>query len=164
MTEEEKKAVKNGVRIVQTPKEISVCTGCNACEIVCGLVHEGKNGPSMKRITVKRDTINLEDHQVYTCQHCVDAPCYHACPKKDLAMCHDPERNIYYINEEECIGCKKCVKACPFEPKRILFDTASKKAKKCDLCRDREEGPACIEYCQVRCLELAEKEAGRSEQ
>ena len=26
------------------------------------------------------------------------------------------------------------------------------KAKKCDLCRTRPEGPACVQYCPVRCL------------
>jgi len=136
--------------IVQYPPEVSVCVGCNACEIVCALIHEGKTGPMLRRIFLERNTILME-HTVYTCQQCVDHPCYEKCPKKGEAMKID-EDGIVYIDPEFCIGCRLCIKACPFEPKRINFDKASKKAVKCDLCRNRPEGPACVEYCQVRCI------------
>jgi len=130
-----------------------MCVGCNACEIVCGLVHEGKAGPSVRRIFLERDTI-LMDHHVHTCQHCPDHPCYDACPEKGDAMCLDEEKGIVYVNPEGCIGCGLCVEACPYEPKRINFDEMSQKAVKCDLCRTRKEGPACVEFCQVRCIGL----------
>lgn len=145
-----------GQHVIQLSKEESVCVGCNACEIVCGLVHEGEAGQMLRRIFLDRDTINLEDHKVLSCQQCADHPCYEACPKKDEALCIDLDSGIVYVDESECIGCKKCIKACPYEIKRINFDSVTKKAKKCDLCRDREEGPACIEYCQVQCLALSE--------
>lgn len=137
------------------PASESVCAGCNACEIVCALVHEGETGPSLKRIFVETSTILME-HKIHTCQQCDDKPCYHKCPKKDAAMCFDEEKGIVYINEEFCLGCRQCIKACPFEPKRINYDKGSKKSKKCDLCRTRENGPACIEYCQVLCLKMSE--------
>jgi Fe-S-cluster-containing dehydrogenase component len=106
--------------------EISLCAGCSACEIVCGLVHEGKVGPCVRRIFLDRDTILLQ-HRVYTCQHCSDHPCYNACPKKEVAMRMDEERGIVYIDPEGCNGCQLCLKACPFEPKRINFDKTSRK-------------------------------------
>ena len=31
-------------------------------------------------------------------------------------------------------------------------DKAMRKAKKCDMCRTRPEGPACVEWCPVRCI------------
>lgn len=95
-------------------------------------------------------------HKIYTCQQCEDHPCYEKCPEKDKAMCID-ENGIVYIVPEHCTGCKLCIKACPFEPKRINFNRETRKALKCDLCRDRPEGPACIEYCQVRCLGLSDQ-------
>lgn len=68
------------------------------------------------------------------------------------------ENGIVYVVEEDFIGCGKCVKACRFETPRInLAKHADRKkwaAKKCDLCRTRPEGPACVEYCPVRCLGL----------
>ena len=94
---------------------------------------------------------------IVTCQHCLDHPCYESCPKQDEAMCID-ENGIVYVNEDECIGCGKCVSACRFEQPRINMMNAEKKkhrkAKKCDLCRTRPEGPACVQYCPVRCLGL----------
>jgi Fe-S-cluster-containing hydrogenase component 2 len=142
--------------IVQYPPEISLCAGCNACEIVCGLVHEGQVGPSIRRIFLEQDTIGLE-HRIHTCQHCLDHPCYNACPLKGLAMHLDEDLGVVYIDQSDCTGCRLCLKACPFEPKRINFDTSNRKALKCDLCRTREKGPACVEYCQVRCLGVNEK-------
>ena len=137
--------------IVQYPPEVSLCVGCSACEIVCGLVHEGKVGPSVRRIFLERDTILME-HHVYTCQHCTDYPCYNACPEKEAAMHIDEEKGVVYIDPEGCTGCRLCIEACPFEPKRINFNASTQKAVKCDLCRTRENGPACVEYCQVRCI------------
>ena len=142
--------------IVQYPPEVSLCAGCNACEIVCGLVHEGKVGPSIRRIFLEQDTILLE-HHVYTCQHCSDHPCYNTCPEKDSAMHIDKEEGIVYIDPEGCTGCQLCVEACPFEPKRINLDKSSNKAVKCDMCRTRENGPACVEYCQVRCIGISDQ-------
>ncbi len=142
--------------IVQYPPEVSLCAGCNACEIVCGLVHEGKVGPSVRRIFLERDTIGLE-HRVHTCQHCPDHPCYNACPNKEVAMFWDEEKGVVYIDPESCTGCQLCLEACPFEPKRLNFDKSSQKVVKCDLCRAREKGPACVEYCQVRCLGLSDQ-------
>jgi Fe-S-cluster-containing hydrogenase component 2 len=95
-------------------------------------------------------------HEVYTCQQCEDHPCYDACPPKIRAMQID-ESGIVYIDQEKCVGCKSCIKACPFERKRINYNYEIKKAQKCDLCRDRPEGPACIADCQVACLQLSDQ-------
>lgn len=71
------------------------------------------------------------------------------------------EKGIVYVVEEECIGCGKCQKACIYTPTRINLvkskDKAKRKAKKCDLCRNRPEGPACVQHCQAKCLELNDK-------
>jgi Fe-S-cluster-containing hydrogenase component 2 len=144
---------KCGRHIVQYDPDISLCAGCGACEIVCGLIHDGKVGDSYRRIYFHHDPIQLM-HKVYACQQCEDHPCYNACPKKDKAMCIDPETGVVYVNEEGCIGCKLCVKACPFEPKRI--QVRDKKAIKCDLCRGRKNGPACVEYCQCMAIGLSD--------
>ena len=134
-----------------------MCAGCSSCEIVCSLLHDGKVSPQCNRIFVKRGTISMM-HVILTCQHCVEPSCYIACPKKDSALCNG-ENGIAYINEENCIGCGKCIKACPFDPPRINIEKNSDrkkwKAKKCDFCRNRPEGPACIEYCQVKCIGLS---------
>ena len=139
----------------QYPPEVSMCAGCNSCEAVCSLLHDGVVSPKQRRIFVERDTVMFM-HTIHTCKHC--GICYKKCPKKDSALCVD-ENGVYYIDKDKCIGCGVCVKACPFEPKRIQMDLTEPrpKAVKCDLCRTRPEGPACIEYCQVKCLGMSDE-------
>lgn len=143
--------------IVQYPPEISVCAGCTSCEAVCALVHEGAVSPTLSRIHLERETVMMM-HKIRSCQQCKDHPCYNACPKKDKAMLIDEELGIAYVDKDECVGCGLCVKACPFEPKRIHLGLEKPRGKaiKCDLCRTRPEGPACVEYCQVNCIGLSE--------
>jgi Fe-S-cluster-containing dehydrogenase component len=87
--------------------------------------------------------------------HCDDHPCYEKCPKKGEAMKIDDD-GIVYVVEEACIGCGLCARNCKYTPTRINLvksaDKTKRKAKKCDLCRTREEGPACVQWCPVRCI------------
>jgi len=146
--------------IVKCPPSYSVCTGCNSCEMVCSLTHDGLVSPSCSRIFVQQGPTQIMRFDVFTCQQCEDAPCYEACPLKDKAMCVDPNGTTY-INEDACIGCGKCQRACTFTPSRINLvkskDKSRRKAKKCDLCKDRPEGAACVQWCQAKCLELNDK-------
>ena len=143
-----------GNHVVQYSPEYSFCAGCTSCEVVCALVHDGLVSPSYNRIFVDRD-IRTMVHTILSCQQCADHPCYDKCPKKDSAMKID-ENNIVWIDEENCIGCGLCARACVFTPSRINLvrskDKTERKAKKCDMCRTRPEGPACIEWCPVRCI------------
>ncbi|MDR1573587.1 MAG: 4Fe-4S dicluster domain-containing protein [Clostridiales Family XIII bacterium] len=143
--------------IVQYDADYSLCAGCSACEILCGLLHDAMVGPKARRIFVEKDSTQLL-HKVHACQHCTDHPCFDACPPKVGAMRLDAETGVVCVDEEKCIGCKLCIKACPFTPKRIQIGPKGK-AIKCDLCRTRPEGPACIEYCQVMCLGLSDWES-----
>lgn len=148
-----------GTHIVQYSKDYSLCAGCETCAIMCGLTHYGVTGPHVSGVHVNLGTRDCM-HTIEVCLHCKDHPCYEACPKPDEAMCYDRETYVVYINEENCIGCGKCVKACKFSPSRIDLRQQEKRkewrAVKCDLCRDREGMPACITYCPVRCIGLSD--------
>jgi Fe-S-cluster-containing dehydrogenase component len=153
-----------GKHIVQYSPQYSLCAGCTSCEVICSMVHDGVISPSYNRIFLQRGGTRDMVCRIASCQHCLEHPCYEKCPKKDSAMCID-ENNIVYINEESCIGCGLCIKACKFNPPRINMaknkDRKRWKAKKCNLCRTRAEGPACVEYCPVRCLGIS-KEIGNA--
>ena len=143
-----------GNHVVQYSPDYSFCAGCTSCEVVCTLLHDGLVSPSCNRIFVSRENRSMI-HTILACQQCSDHPCYDKCPKKDSAMRID-ENNIVWIDEENCIGCGLCQKACVFTPSRINMvkskDKTLRKAKKCDMCRTRDEGPACVEWCPVRCI------------
>ena len=147
-----------GRRIEQAPPEYSFCAGCNTCEVVCSLTHDGLVGPCYNRIFVEKDARTMI-HTILACMHCGDHPCYDACPKKGEAMTLGDD-GVVYIDEENCIGCGLCARACVFDPPRVNMvkspDKSLRKAKKCDLCRGRAEGPACVEWCPVRCLSIQE--------
>lgn len=145
-----------GNHVIMYDKFYSLCEGCGSCKIVCALAHDGVTGPYHGAIKLNLDLTWDHMYQgVYTCQHCLDHPCYDACPKKDEAMCID-ENGIVYVNEENCIGCRKCERACSQTPSRIVYDKTNRKVRKCDLCRTRADGPQCIKYCPVRCLGLSD--------
>jgi Fe-S-cluster-containing hydrogenase component 2 len=76
---------------------------------------------------------------------------------KDKALCIDGTIGTTYINEDECTGCGICVGACPFDPPRIKINTEKNVAFKCDLCKGRESGPICVEYCPFQALKIVSK-------
>ena len=63
----------------QYPPEVSMCAGCNSCEAVCSLLHDGVVSPKQRRIFVERDTVMFM-HTIHTCKHC--GICYKKCPKR----------------------------------------------------------------------------------
>lgn len=162
--------------VIADPKK---CIGCRTCQIACVEAHsdnniflaEGEVGftPRLKVVKTEKVTTPIQ------CRQCKIAQCVKACPNGSLA--HD-ENGIVIVNEETCIGCKKCVVACPFgamymgpvykDGEKVLQPVLQVKngeelkpkvktvAVKCDTCKGREGGPACIEACPTRALYIKE--------
>jgi len=144
--------------IEQISFDESACTGCGTCELVCAAVHEGSVGPSLRRIWLDRDSIGLI-HSVLTCQQCDYPGCYYACPRKDKALYIDKKTGARCINTGKCeSGCSRCIEACLLDPPRINYDAERNICLICDLCKDRTDGPACVEFCPAECLRLKEAE------
>jgi len=64
-----------------------------------------------------------------------------------------PEDGIVFIREEDCVGCKTCITACPWGAPQ--WNPESGKVVKCDYCMDRiDQGlkPACVTICTTQCL------------
>jgi carbon-monoxide dehydrogenase iron sulfur subunit len=92
------------------------------------------------------------------CRQCSSPGCYFACPLKDKAICIDGTTGTTYIDEDECTGCGICIDACPFDPPRIKINAEKNIAFKCDLCKGRESGPICVEYCPFQALKFVSKD------
>lgn len=124
----------------------AACIGCRTCEIACALAHTGEETAFAPRLTVLRlDTLSVP----VMCHQCENAPCVGACPTGALTLGNERVE----ADAARCIACQNCVSACPFgtiaitvSPQRIP-DIA-----KCDLCHDRERGPACIDVCPTGAL------------
>ncbi|HET6921529.1 MAG TPA: hydrogenase 2 operon protein HybA [Anaeromyxobacteraceae bacterium] len=78
------------------------------------------------------------------CMQCVDPACVTACMIH--AFQKGPQGVITY-DKSRCIGCRYCQIACPFNVPKFEWAKVFPKIVKCELCRHREEGPACSEVC-----------------
>jgi len=135
--------------------DIGKCQGCASCMLACSLIHEGVESLSLSRIQIMQNPFASfpGDLTVEPCRQCVDPACVKVCPTGALKA-DAKYGNVRMVDKEECIGCGSCVEACPFEVSRINFDQEMNKAIKCDLCKDRRGGPACVETCLMGALTL----------
>jgi Fe-S-cluster-containing hydrogenase component 2 len=140
--------------------ENTECSGCSRCLMACSAYHSGAVAPQLSSIKwVATNFLHgLNDHYPLFCGQCDHPECYFACPQRDIAICIDQNTGARYINRPECTGCGACIEACPFEPPRINFDDNTNVAIKCDLCKDRPQGPVCIEICDRGALTFTSKE------
>lgn len=158
--------------------DTSLCTGCKACQLAC---KEWHNLPATEFTKVPGTYQNPADRSVNTlmlmkfteqydastgimdwlirkdqCMHCSEAPCVEVCPSHALFTHID---GFVGFENEKCIGCTYCSKACPFDIPRYETDslTGNKRMNKCDFCQDRVtngEMPACVQTCPTNCLEF----------
>ncbi len=106
--------------------DLHKCVGCGACAIACktenntDLRHDGQTfNWADFQMTMEGEFPNIK----YTtmpvlCNHCTDAACVKACPVKPKAM-YKTEDGITMHNDERCIGCRRCQKACPYSVRDI---------------------------------------------
>lgn len=143
------------------------CSGCKACVIACKDIHNLAPGKKFRRVLSGESGAWLEKDSIVSpvgvfsysfsisCNHCTNPVCVQACPRKAITKSH--ETGIVQIDESLCVGCGKCVKACPYHAPVVFKDL--RKTYKCDMCLERiQEGkePACVAACTMRCLKVGE--------
>ena len=127
--------------------DMNKCSGCRVCEYACSMEKNKSFNPTRSRIRVVR--IYPHTNAALNCRLCEDAPCVLACPRKALSQ--SVENGVINIDNRLCDGCGWCIKACEFGS--IALDPLPT-VRICDLCSNRENGPACIEWCPEEALEL----------
>lgn len=142
----------------------SLCVRCDYCEKACAATHG-----NVSRLNREAGATFANLHVPTSCRHCEHPHCMKDCPPDAI---HRAANGEVYI-EDTCIGCGNCERNCPYgviqmgvaseekpsllqwlltgggpEPgSEIKGEGSIKKAVKCDMCGDREEGPACVQAC-----------------
>ena len=152
-------AASGGYLLVDTKK----CAGCQSCMLACSLTHHGETNQSLSRIQILQDPWGKfpEDITIAQCRQCPYPACVQACPTGALHA--DAKTGVRTVDASKCIGCERCVLACPFTPSRALWNFEEKHAQKCDLCEDAKfwdqvGGPdgkrACEEVCPMGAIKF----------
>jgi anaerobic selenocysteine-containing dehydrogenase/Fe-S-cluster-containing dehydrogenase component len=85
------------------------------------------------------------------CNHCEDSPCHKVCPTGATTIAKE---GPVLTNDDKCVGCGACVKACPYGQRFLTeVESGKYKAEKCTLCQDklaRGEEPVCVALCPAK--------------
>jgi Fe-S-cluster-containing dehydrogenase component len=153
--------------------DLGRCIGCETCTVAC--MSENNTPPTGSPLEVKSlDFAVITNYRwvVYdeggaypfsfrrfvtsACNHCAAPACLKACPV--TAISKRPADGIVLIDQDLCVGCRRCAGACPYGAPR--FNNGTEKTEKCTFCVHRMNGdagasdlePACVSTCVGRAL------------
>lgn len=139
------------------------CISCKACQMACKDKNNLWAGQYFRRVCTFESGEGFEANGAprlrnYSgaCNHCAKPACVPACPVGALRV---EEGGLVILHRDQCIGCGKCVSACPYHA--ALIKKARTPAAKCDACRDlrcQGRNPACVDACITRCLRFGDLE------
>ncbi len=178
--------------------DLRKCIGCRACTVSC----KSENDVSLGRFrtVVQEKTMGTfpntkKGFLPIMCNHCEGnkkdgiPPCVKECPEypgERLTFTTADGNKIRYrggathkrpdglilIEKDLCIGCGKCIDACPYGVRSFdPFVKAGKKpelqaADKCDMCKERVANgidPSCVNTCQGRARIFGDLNDSKSE-
>jgi Fe-S-cluster-containing dehydrogenase component len=124
------------------------CIDCKGCVVACRA--ENKVPVEYSRPWISRNehgqwprmTLAFEPEQ---CHQCAEPACVRVCP---TGASYQRADGVVAIKQSDCVGCRYCIIACPFEARFFREDKGI--VEKCDFCSqrlERGETPACVETC-----------------
>ncbi len=140
------------------------CIGCHACTVACKSEHDvplGVNRTWVKYIETGTFPDVSRKFNVMRCNQCDDAPCMTICPTSALFRA---DNGVVDFQDDDCIGCKSCMNACPYDALYINPETNT--AHKCNMCNHRVEvglEPSCQIVCPTEAIKIGDLDDPNSE-
>ena len=140
------------------------CIGCHACTVACKSEHDvplGVNRTWVKYIETGTFPDVARKFNVMRCNQCDDAPCMTICPTSALFRA---DNGVVDFQDDDCIGCKSCMNACPYDALYINPETNT--AHKCNMCNHRLEvglEPSCQIVCPTEAIIIGDLDDPTSE-
>ena len=147
--------------------DIANCIGCRACQVACKQWNE-KDGEDTSfesdlgfqnpAVLSARTYTLIAFHEMENaaspggvesafvmqrCLHCLEPACVSACPT--TALQRQPDGPVSYA-VDECIGCRYCMLACPWDVPTADWNKRAPKISKCTHCADRVAQPVPIAF------------------
>ena len=126
------------------------CIGCHGCRLACQNQNDLPPKEYFNRIDEKEFGIFPDFKRRFTaiqCQHCDNPPCVKVCP---TGASYKRSDGLVMINNDDCIGCKYCIVACPYDAR--IINEKDGFAQKCGFCIkfvESGEQPACVTNCPM---------------
>ena len=150
--------------------DLNLCSSCGACALACKAENNTRTrgeGQSFNWADFLQETKGTFPNSTQIaipvmCNHCENPQCVKVCPTG--AMFISPEGVVLH-NDEVCIGCRLCQKACPYSSAELgpesldgkSYSVISFNPKGVDPRGDAATRPVLIEGVTGGALELAKK-------
>jgi len=131
--------------------DLTKCMRCYSCFVSCKQENNCDDGIQFTRVYTLGPTIYKQYYHKPTmhffsflCQHCAEPRCAAVCPVHAITK----KNGVVILDESLCIGCQKCIAACPYGVPQFNEDKFV--AQKCNLCNHRIEAglkPSCVKHC-----------------
>jgi DMSO reductase iron-sulfur subunit len=138
--------------------DVQRCIGCFTCAMACKNQYHQIPGVIWRQVyPLSPDIYPYRERAFYSlaCNHCQRPTCLEVCPVK--AYFKRDQDGIVVHEQEACIGCGNCIRACPYGAPR--YNPEQRKAEKCSFCWQRIDAgllPACVLSCPTEALQMVD--------